>query len=102
MTIRKTTPGTNIHRVHEVPLNEGGRNHARNDSILQHNVSQHCLRITTKQILDATKVMHYLPLKVDLILAETFYIKESSSNLNAQREGEYRVSKYSKYLHLAT
>ena len=77
----------------ECTLTERCRNHAQNGSILQHNVSQHTQSIITKQILDATEVLHYLPLKVGLIIAEALYIKEESLNLNAQREGEYRVLK---------
>lgn len=75
----------------ECTLTDRCRNHAQSGSILQHNVTTHHQRITTKQILEATEVLYHLPVKEELIIAEALFIKQEHPTLNNQREGEYRV-----------
>ena len=67
------------------------RNHTQNGAILKHNIEKHNSRISTQEILNATKIVRNFSTKQDLTIAEALLIKEESPALNGQKEGEDRV-----------
>ena len=75
----------------ECTLTDRMRNHAQNGSIIKHSVEKHSTKLTTKEILDNTSVLHRFYTKDELVIAEALLIKEMNPPLNAQNEGETRV-----------
>lgn len=65
--------------------------HAQNGSILNHNQTEHNIKIKAAAILDQITILHSSQDKLELQIAEALFIKELNPPLNSQREGEVRI-----------